>query len=458
MPVQVNPNVPLGLNEFAQIYTGNGQTPQQNSSNLWFNAPAEGRSYMEDQWSRLNTGTSPEAYFSDPAHVAALLAPPQLGDAHPQLVSDPLGRIPVSSGNTGQEQWPMYASEAARSTAFNLGMDRRGAYNTPDQMLADVTTSLARAPHDPEHLLRNPQLQQMMTVNPTKAKFVYEKLTGASYDKDKAEVDSIDRNQKITDLNQARKDNREPFENAKELVKDMIKRNAHYDPATGKLMEWQQTAPDANAIDQRPVMQRVEVPPEKDRAWHSEAYHAVTGMPAPIKPPIDPQAAAASQAVAGLPPDASKRVQANIDRFKAAGANITPQIINQFITKDQVENKPVFAAPGEDSHYGDMTNSFYGNMMGRTGWQPGMSDKQINGLPQNAWGKIAAPILNLKDTMTGLNGAPVSGDVQRPFNWAGDTSRSWLDRILGRNRSPQQQYQQDAVEAAAREGIPSRVH
>lgn len=457
MPVQVNPNVPLSLEDFAHIYTGGGQTPQQNASNLWFNAPAEGRSYMEDQWSKLGTGTSPEQYFSDPAHVTAHLTPPQSGAAHPQLVSDSLGRIPVSPGNTGQEQWPMYASPAARITAMNLGMDQRGSYTTPDRMMAGVTSHLATAPHDPEHLLRDPQLQQMMAVDPTKAKFIYEKLTGASYDKDKAEVDSIDRTQKIADLNQKRKDLRAPQDFAEELVRDAIKHNAHYDPTTGKLMEWQQTAPDANAVDQRPVMQRVEVGPEKNRAWHSQAYTAVTGMPAPKANPPDPDMAAAKTAALAQPSDIQDKILSNRKHAEELlGRPMTSTELRQADQKTIEENKHLWGM--NNSYQSDLSDAFVSQLTGHKGYIPGMPTDQFNQLPQTTLGRAANWIGNLQDRLSGMGSTDhmrsFSGPPQQPFNWTGDSSRSWLDRLnpFSSHKSPKDMSPEEiAAEIAALE-------
>lgn len=105
--VIVNPNIPLGLNDFKQIYTGNGASPAQNASNLLFNAPEAGKSYMEDQWSKLGIPQAPEDYF------AAQASSPPSGQA-----SVPVGTGTPAGADTG---WPVFPNEAAKQVALANG-------------------------------------------------------------------------------------------------------------------------------------------------------------------------------------------------------------------------------------------------------------------------------------------------------------------------------------------------
>lgn len=103
--VIVNPNVPLGLNDFKQIYTGNGATPAQNASNLLFNAPTAGKSYMDDQWSKLGIPQAPEDYFAA------------------QSSSPPSEQAPPGTGTPAGAQtgWPTFPNEAAKQVALATG-------------------------------------------------------------------------------------------------------------------------------------------------------------------------------------------------------------------------------------------------------------------------------------------------------------------------------------------------
>lgn len=143
MPLtQVNPNIPLGFEDFARIYTSNPvMSPDQVADDLYLHAPSSGTDYMRKQWDRFGTGTSPEKFFSKPEIAAALMAggplpaqalpvvarrgrgtasaapAPSAPSVQPGQVVDPSVQGPSPLARA----WPNFRNDAERQIAIDSG-------------------------------------------------------------------------------------------------------------------------------------------------------------------------------------------------------------------------------------------------------------------------------------------------------------------------------------------------
>lgn len=145
MPIFVNRRAPIGLPEFAALYSSEGATPEEAASNIHLNYPMEAKTVLADRWRNLGIPMSPEKYFSGFARVAkdtpgapAMPAgasnprPPQLGpmvypmDRRPTFSSEAERNIAIASG-----AWdPNYESPLQKANVealMKIDADKRAA-------------------------------------------------------------------------------------------------------------------------------------------------------------------------------------------------------------------------------------------------------------------------------------------------------------------------------------------
>lgn len=103
--VIINPRVPLGLPEFAALYTGEGLDPIAAASNIHLNYPMEAKSLMDKNWRALGINQPPERYFATRAKQAMPVAPsPAMQPVDPMATA-----------------WPTFNSVAERDIAIASG-------------------------------------------------------------------------------------------------------------------------------------------------------------------------------------------------------------------------------------------------------------------------------------------------------------------------------------------------
>jgi hypothetical protein len=445
--VIVNPSVPLGMADFAQLYTANGNSPQENSSQMFFDAPSEGRSYIDAQWSKMNRGTSPEQYFADPANVAAALA-----TVHPNAAS--ARREPAAAASLSPsvgEQWPTFQNEDERNIAINTGA-YDPSYTTPTKRLAAVTERLRGHPY--AEVMADPDLRAIMGSDPKRGKYVYGAITGgrdfehdmsqselnARQDKQDAEREQLRKEseqryyehqlsqeerqaraqavneQRATELRRIRQEEEDAHKAAMAHTEFDSKRfdqlaeaNAHYDPSTGKLMTWQNQEADPTSVDSRPVRKLMEATPEDERVWR-ETYQSKLGVEPPLKPM--PEAAAAAFmsntgvnipgnlipgairgaqdfAVATAPPSIQTHIQTQLQKAMALkGGPLSPLEKQMVISKAAKEATPLFSVGETPSRFNTVANKTFGNMMGFNDWVPGQGGTTPNALGRFGRGLI----------------------------------------------------------------------
>lgn len=101
--VFIGPNSNLSLPDFAQIYGGEGASPEEAASNIHLNFPTEAQSVLSRSWKNLGIPQSPEQYFASVAKAPALTA------SAPQVVA------PSPSA------WPVFTNEVDRNIAIDSG-------------------------------------------------------------------------------------------------------------------------------------------------------------------------------------------------------------------------------------------------------------------------------------------------------------------------------------------------
>lgn len=125
--IRVDPNIPLGMDDFAQLFLGGNGDANTNAQELSRTAPGVGRSYIQSQWNRIGDTNFPEQYFSRPEVVAAYAArglgrnqnpiPPQTSAIVPPSVqaSTAVGPVQVPA------QWGPFRSDDERRIAIGTG-------------------------------------------------------------------------------------------------------------------------------------------------------------------------------------------------------------------------------------------------------------------------------------------------------------------------------------------------
>lgn len=359
--VVVNPNVPLDMGDFARLYGREGSTPQDAASNIFLNYPSEARDHLDNQWSRFNTGNSPEQYFSDPAHAALLAA---ASGMPPQASSSPSAQ-PAWNANVpwnGPQTVPTMAQTAQYQMAqFPLSNSGTPAQNLQAQLAPDVygdtkkvLQSLqgfdpsveltlrpeARAqlqPYTPQggyggitseesmqdgldhNLVNDPAFQQIHAHDPNRGAFVYKSLTGRDLK---------------TDLDLHQKSLAGQAKIGVQYASNALTHGAKIDPETGKWQVWQESMPDPNAPitpgqTPKPSTQLGDATPEQ-QAWLTKFYSNVTGHSLPTPQPANP---ALSQ-INSLPVDLRNKATQKYAEMKAlTGHDLTPDETSKMISQ-----------------------------------------------------------------------------------------------------------------------------
>lgn len=137
--VIVNPNVPMGLKDFAQLYFGEGPTVSKAASNIQFDYPDEAKSHLSRQWDRLGIGQSPEQYFGgmESDQKSALLAKSLAGA---EALRQPEAETPYDTLRKPMDllqAGPDRTSYLMRQIAGNqqsMNLDPQAIANDPDWM------------------------------------------------------------------------------------------------------------------------------------------------------------------------------------------------------------------------------------------------------------------------------------------------------------------------------------
>lgn len=448
--VVVNPNLPLGLSDFQQLYTANGMSPDQNASRLWMDSPTEAKSYMSDQWSKLNTGSSPEQYFNNPDNIAAQLAgrqaPVSRGRQQPMAippsvpawgVSDKYSDPDVLARQQYDASWnplvrPTYATQDATS-AFPGNVDQ--PTNLEDirrsQLAGDVTGvatkflarqgSRAYVPSSgfgeldetnptkddlDRTVINDPDFVQLQARNPDQAAFVYKRLTGREYQNDaKAAIsyrdDRLKYAQRLQDDNFATDAKRQ--NDIKNIgltyTKQQLEQGAQINPSTGKWEVWNMQDPPAQdgglslggSSATRPYRQKTEAT-ELQNKWLNENSPLITGQPIDRQQlQVNSHANQAADFAASDPAVAA----AILDWKQKSGTEPTAQ--EKMLLASHIKNQQVGIAEDQigNNWVGQAARMSYNTIVrAPLGYKPVTSDDPTMGdfsaAPQNItwWGKV----------------------------------------------------------------------
>lgn len=456
----VNPNVPLGLSDFQNIYTGGGADPKTVANNLWFNAPTAGRSYMEDQWSKLGIPGAPEDYFSKstppPSGGASAPAPSAVAGGWPVFPDEASKQVALANGSydpsfpspaakiaylagsqVRSNDAAQTAAQAAQYNPIAPQYDAKGNLANPQSVLQGQTagdvnghvTSVLRsmqgtlgtlgAPIKPyvagygnastgpggnvniDNLDRNvfhdPQFQKILARDPSGAAFAYQRLTGRDMNGDIKSAQDLVAEQKKTGL---------------EFTQKALAGGAKRDQDGTWLVPNPAPAPpnpDALSLtgggqSPRLIRQLVKATPTENM-WMNQHFTNATGRPNVAPVPYSPASIqGANQAM--LDPDVAKEVQ---ERERIVGQKANPNDILK--AAQYVANQKAGAIDPNNPH-GPVTNAFleYGNaLMGLNtpqGQDPALPVKNalknplysVNPANQNWWGHALSKLGQAIDT------------------------------------------------------------
>lgn len=119
--VVVSPNAPMGMAEFAQLYSREGSSPDEAAANIHMNYPMEAKSRMSDAWSDLGINSSPEQYFSNPLNFqkSSAAVSPMSGPIRPG--GAPGAGAGFATTNPLAPSWGTFGSLEERNMALASG-------------------------------------------------------------------------------------------------------------------------------------------------------------------------------------------------------------------------------------------------------------------------------------------------------------------------------------------------